>query len=58
MADKPQPGPSKKMKWEVEKAQVQYDVERKTLMRLLDVVMARNKDLYDINAERYRYHKG
>lgn len=46
------------MKWEEEKAKVQYDMERKVLLRLIDLVMARNKDLYDINAERRRYHKG
>lgn len=60
MADKlPQdPTLNRKMKWEEEKAQVQYDIERKTLLRLIHVVMTRNKDLYDINAERHRYHKG
>lgn len=59
MADKTNPETSnRRMKWEEEKAKVQYDMEKKTLIRLLDLVMKRNKDLYDINAERRRYHKG
>lgn len=59
MASSPQgSSDSRKMKWEEEKAQIQYDVEKKTLIRLVDVIMDRNKDLYDINAERHRYHKG
>jgi hypothetical protein len=57
MANKPTSDP-RRMKWEEEKAQVQYDLERKTLLRLVNLVMERNKDLYDINAERRRYHKG
>ena len=60
MANNPNPEPAaaRRMKWEEEKAQVQYDSERKTLIQLIDLVTARNKDLYDINAERRRYHKG
>ncbi len=52
------PTPAHRMKWEEEKAHLQYDVEKKTLIRLVDMVLSRNKDLYDINAERNRYHKG
>jgi len=60
MANNPplEPTAARRMKWEEEKAQVQYDSERETLLRLVDLVMSRNKDLYDINAERRRYHKG
>lgn len=60
MADKltPENPNQRRMKWEEEKAKVEYDSERKTLLRLIDLVMTRNKDLYDINAERRRYHKG
>lgn len=59
MADRLKPEPNtRRMKWEEEKAKVEYDRERKTLLRLVDLVMTRNKDLYDINAERRRYHKG
>ncbi len=57
MANKSSPD-ARRMKWEEEKAQVQYDTERKTLLRLVNMVIARNKDLYDINGERHRYHKG
>jgi hypothetical protein len=60
MANNPSPSSTtgRKMKWEEEKAQLQYDVEKKTLLRLVNIVITRNKDLYDINAERHRYHKG
>ena len=49
---------ARRMKWEEEKAQLQYDVEKRTLLKLVNTMIARNKDLYDINAERRRYHKG
>ncbi len=60
MANKPpiRPSSAQRMKWEEEKAQVQYDGERETLLRLVNLIMRCNKDLYDINAERRRYHKG
>lgn len=46
------------MKWEEEKARVQYDIERKTLSNAVEKTLYLNKILYDINAKIHEYHKG
>ncbi|MBS3904719.1 MAG: hypothetical protein KGZ39_05285 [Simkania sp.] len=49
---------SRSMKWEEEKAQLQYDVELKTLKSLVGKILELNKILGLVNASRNQYHKG
>jgi hypothetical protein len=49
--------PTKNMKWEVEKAKIQYNTEVKAMRKLVGKLLHLNKDLYDINAGRNQYHK-
>jgi hypothetical protein len=48
---------NKNMKWEEEKAKIQYNNEVKAVRKLVDKLIKLNKDLYDINAGRNQYHK-
>ena len=48
---------TKNMKWEQEKAKIQYNSEVKAVRKLVDRLIKLNKDLYDINAGRNQYHK-
>lgn len=46
------------MKWEQEKAKLQYDVELKTLKAVVSKMLELNKILETVNAGRNQYHKG
>lgn len=49
--------PKKNMKWEEEKAKMQYTSELTIMRKLVNRLIQLNKDLYDINAGRNQYHK-